>query len=50
MTRKERELLVKELKQGLAIAEVKYNETPDNVAWCYGYLIGTINKAIRELE
>ena len=48
MTRKERALLV--LKQGLTVAEVKYNETPDNVAWCYGYLIGTINKAIMELE
>jgi len=50
MTRKERELLVKELKKGLTVAEVKYNETPDNVAWCYGYLIGIINKTIRELE
>ena len=48
MTRRERALLA--LKEGLKVTEVKYNETPDNVAWCYGYLIGTINKAMTELE
>ena len=50
MTKKGQEKLLLMLKQQLKVAEVKYNETPDNAAWCYGYLIGTINQAIMELE
>ena len=50
MTKVRKENLVKMLKQQLHVVEVKLNETPENAAWCYGYLIGTINQTIRELE
>ena len=50
MKKVKKENLVKMLKQQLHAAEVKFDETPGNAVWCYGYLIGTIKQTIGELE
>jgi hypothetical protein len=38
MTTKRKQQLITELKQTLNVVDVKWNETPDNAAWCLGYL------------
>jgi hypothetical protein len=38
------------LKSSLNVTDVKYKETHENAAWCYGYLEGTIKTIIKELE
>lgn len=50
MTKKQKELIVKALKSSLNVTDVKYKETHENAAWCYGYLEGTIKTIIKELE
>ena len=50
MTKKQKEQIVKTLKSSLNVTEVKWKETPNNAAWCYGYLQGAINMIVEELE
>jgi len=50
MTKKKIEVIVKTLESSLNVADVKFKETHENAAWCYGYLEGTIKTIIKELE
>jgi hypothetical protein len=50
MTKKQKEVIVKALKSSLNVTDVKWRETHENAAWCYGYLEGAIKTIIRELE
>jgi len=50
MTKKQKEVIVKALESSLNVADVKFKETHENAAWCYGYLEGTIKTIIKELE
>jgi hypothetical protein len=50
MTKKQKEQIIKTLKNSLNVTDVKFQETPENAPWCLGYLEGTIKTIIRELE
>jgi hypothetical protein len=51
MTKKQKQALVKVLKEALTEADTHFNETQgDGSAFCYGYLIGTIKETINQLE
>ena len=50
MTKKKIEVIVKTLESSLNVADVKFKETHENAAWCYGYLKGNIKAIIEELE
>jgi hypothetical protein len=50
MTKKKIEVIVKALESSLNVTDVKYKETHENAAWCYGYLEGAIKTIIKELE
>ena len=51
MTKKEKKVVAEVLKQALETASAKFDaEGPMSASWCYGYLIGTINGTIIELE
>ena len=50
MKKKQKEQIIKTLKSSLNVTDVKFQETPENAAWCLGYLEGTIKIIIRELE
>jgi hypothetical protein len=50
MTKKQKERIIKTLIDSLNVTNVKWEETHENAAWCYGYLEGAIKTIIRELE
>lgn len=52
MTKAQKKALAEELRKALAEADKYSNEKPgpEGHAFCYGYLIGTINETIYQLE
>ena len=52
MTKTRKKALAEALRKALAEADKYSNEKPgpDGHAFCYGYLIGTINETIYQLE
>ncbi len=51
MTKAQQKVLAETLRDALAAAQEKWEtEGPQSAAWCYGYLIGTINETVYHLE
>ena len=50
MTKKQKQQLIEDLTATLNVVDVKWNETPDNAAWCLGYLESKVKQLILELE
>jgi hypothetical protein len=50
MTKKRKQEVIAELTLSLNVVDVKWNETPENAAWCLGYLESKVKQLIMELE
>jgi hypothetical protein len=51
MTKAQKKALADVLRKALADTDAKWEEQgPSAAAYCYGYLIGTINETIYQLE
>ena len=50
MTKKRKQEVIAELTLSLNVVDVKWKETPDNAAWCLGYLEGKVKQLIFELK
>ena len=51
MTKTQKKVLAEVLRKALADTDTKWEtEGPMAAAYCYGYLIGTINETIYQLE
>jgi len=50
MTPEQQQSIVKTLQAALTTVEEKWNDRTESQAWMVGYLEGTINWVIREME
>ena len=50
MTKKQKQQLIEDLTLSLNVVDVKWKETPDNAAWCLGYLEAKVKQLIFELK
>ena len=50
MTKKQKQQIIEDLTATLNVVNVKWKETPDNAAWCLGYLEAKVKQLIFELK
>jgi len=50
MSKKKQQQAIEQLTKALHVSDVKFNETPDNAAWCLGYLEGIVKDVINQLK